>query len=217
VSLLGEIEGDEAALPSLEAILRDNPEHAKAHFAMGAILLEHRNPAGVEHLEKAMQLEPKSTGHASTLLSGFYFDQGDRARGEEFSKRAAAYFDKERLQQEQLMDFSAGTRFLPHGLDEKATAMLQDQLKKIHGLSEAYLVRKVLEESEASVYVLGATAGLTWRNGQHAQHINALFEELFQMKDLPEPLVFLSLDGKHFNLIPKLKAIPGAQLFAAGS
>src|SRR6185369_381818 len=113
------------------------------------------------------------------------------------------------------MDFSASTRFIPHDLDQKAITLLQDQLKKIHGLSEAYLVRKVLEESEASVYVLGATAGLTWRNGQHAQHVDALFEELFQMKGLPEPIIFLSLAGKQFHLIPTLKAIPGAQLYAA--
>jgi Zn-dependent protease with chaperone function len=215
VALLGEVEGNNAALPSLEAILRDNPDHVRAHFTMGAILLEQRNPAGVEHLERAMQLEPACTGHASTILSGFYFAQGDKARGEGFSKRAAAHFDKERLKQEQLMDFSASTRFIPHDLDQKAITLLQDQLKKIHGLSEAYLVRKVLEDSEAPVYVLGATAGFTWRNGQHAQHVDALFDELFQMKDLPEPLVFLSLDGKHFKLIPTLKKIPGAQLFAA--
>lgn len=215
VALLSQVEGNNAALPSLEAILRDNPEHARAHFAMGAILLEQRNPAGIEHLEKAMQLEPACSGYANTLLSGFYFDQGNRALGEECSKRAAVHFDKERLQQEQLMDFSAASRFIPHGLDEKAITMLQEQLKKIRGLNEAYLVRKVLEESEASVYVLGATAGLTWRNGQHAQHVNALFKDLFQMKGLPEPIIFLSLDGKQYHLISTMKAIPGAQLYAA--
>jgi Zn-dependent protease with chaperone function len=214
VNLLVQVEDNNAALPSIEAILRDNPEHSEAHFAMGAILFEQQNPAGVEHLEKAMQLDPTTKGHASTLLSGFYFAQGNIALAEEFSKLAAEHFEKKRKQHEQAINISAGDRFIPHGLDEKATTQLQDQLKKVHGLSEAYLVRKVLEDSDLSLYLLAATAGFTWRNGENAKHIDALFEELIQIRDLPGPIVFLSLDGQHSNLIHKMTAIPGAQLFA---
>ncbi|HYV13637.1 MAG TPA: M48 family metalloprotease [Pyrinomonadaceae bacterium] len=214
MSLLGRIEDNNAVLPSLEAFVRDNPDHTKAHFALGAILLEQRNASGIEHLEKAMQLEPACSGQASTLLSGFYFDQGNRTLGEEFSKRAAEHFDKEKKQQEQLMSFSPTSRFMPHGLDEQAIAKLQAQLKRVHGLSEAYLVRKVVEGSDACVYVLAAAAGFTWKNGQSGKHVNALFQELVKLKDLPAPIVFLSLDGQHGYLIPTMRAISGARLFA---
>ena len=96
VKLLSQIENNKAALPSIEAILRDHPEHSKAHFALGAILLEEQNPAGVEHLEKAMQLDPTMSAHASMLLSGFYFEQGNKELAEEFSKSAAEQLEKER-------------------------------------------------------------------------------------------------------------------------
>jgi type VI protein secretion system component VasK len=214
MTLLGQVENRNAVLPSLEAFVRDNPDHTKARFAIGAILLEQQNPAGIEHLEKAMQLDPATSGPANTLLSGFYFEQGNRALGEEFSKRAAEHFEKEQKQQEELMSFSPTSRFMPHGLDAQAITKLQGQLKRVHGLSEAYLVRKVLEGSEASVYVLAATAGFTWRNGENAKHVNALFQELMQVKELPGPIVFLSLDGQHSYLIPTMRAIPGARLFA---
>lgn len=215
VTLVSQVEDDNATLPTLEAILRDNPEHTKAHFAIGAILLDQRNPAGIEHLEKAMQLDPASTGQASTLLSGFYFDQGNKALAEELSQRAAEHFEREHKQYEQLMNFSADVRFVPHGLDDEAIARIQAQLKRVHGLSDAYLVRKVIENSDVSVYVLGANAGYTWKNGENAKHVDALIGELLQIKDLPGPIVFLSLDGEHCSLIPKIRAIPGAQLFAA--
>jgi lipopolysaccharide biosynthesis regulator YciM len=212
--LLTRIENDNAALPSIEAILRDNPEHTKAHFAMGAILLDQQNPAGVEHLEKAMQLDPSCTGHASTVLSGFYLQQGNKALGEEFSKRAAAHFEEERKQQERVMTFSSADRFIPHGLDAEAVSQLQAQLKKVHGLNEAYLVRKTDEDADASLYVLAASAGFTWKNGENAKHVDALFEQLVEINDLPGPIVLLSLDGEHGYLIDKLRAIPGARLFA---
>ncbi|HSE16700.1 MAG TPA: M48 family metalloprotease [Pyrinomonadaceae bacterium] len=215
VMLVTQVENDNAALPSIEAILRDNPEHTKAHFGMGAILLEQQNPAGVEHLEKAMQLDPTCTGHASTLLSGFYFQQGNKALAEEFSKRAAAYIEKESKDQERLMSFSADARFVPHDLNAEVVSQLQAQLKKVHGLSEAYLVRKTVEDSDVSIYVLAASAAFTWRNGENAKHVDALFQQLVQINGLPGPIVLLSLDGEHGYLVHKLKAIPGAQLYAA--
>jgi tetratricopeptide (TPR) repeat protein len=213
VMLLTRLENDNAALPSLEAILRDNPEHTKAHFVMGAILLEQLNPAGLEHLEKAMQLDPTCTGHASTLLSGFYFQQGNKALAEDFSKRAAAHFEEERKQQERVMTFSPADRFIPHGLDAEAVSQLQVQLKKVHGLNEAYLVRKTVEDADASLYVLAASAGFTWKNGENAKHVDALFQQLAEISDLHGPLVLLSLDGEHGYLIDKLRAVPGARLF----
>jgi tetratricopeptide (TPR) repeat protein len=214
VMLLTQVENDNAALPAIEAILRDNPEHTRAHFVMGAILLEQQNPAGVEHLEKAMQLDPTCTGHACTVLSGFYFAQGNKALAEDFSKRAAAHFEKERKDHERVMNFSADDRFIPHALDAGLVSQLQAQLKKVHGLNEAYLVRKTLEDSDVSPYVLAASAGFTWRNGENAKHVDALFQQLVEIKDLPAPIVLLSLDGEHGYLIDKLRAIPGARLFA---
>ncbi len=215
MKLLSQVEDDNAALPSLKAILDDNPEHTRANFAIGAILLEQENSAGVPYLEKAMQLEPTTSGHASTLLSGFYFAQGNKALAEEFSRRAAEFFEKERKQREQALTITANDHFIPHGLDETATAQLREQLRKVHGLSEAYLVRKVLEDSDVSLYVFAVSATYTWRNGQHAKHVDALFEELFQINEFPGPIVFLSVDGQNGDVLYKMSAIPGARIFAA--
>lgn len=215
VMLLSNIEDNNLlVLPEAEAILRENPEHVGAHFLIGAILLEQQNPAGVVHLEKAMQLDPSTKGQASTLLSGFYFTQGNKALAEEFSQRAAEHFEQERKQQEQSMNITAKDRFAPHGLDEKAVTQLQAQLKKVHGLSKAYLVRKLLDDSDASIYVFAAEAGFTWLNGENAKHIDPLFEQLMLLSGLPGPIVFVSLDVGHSHLTHVLKGIPGAQLFA---
>ncbi|HEU4712448.1 MAG TPA: M48 family metalloprotease [Pyrinomonadaceae bacterium] len=217
VTLLSQVESNDAALPSLKAILNDDPEHARAQMAVGAILIEQQDPAGIEHLEKAMQLEPATSGYACTLLSGFYFAQGNKALAEEFSKRAAEHFEKERKLHEHATTFTAGDNFIAHDLDEKAVNQIQSQLKNVHGLREAYLVRKVLPDFELSVYVFAASANFTWRNGENAKHVGPLFEELMEIKELPGPLVFLALDGQHSYLIDKLRVIPGARLFAAAN
>ena len=48
------------ALPLLEAVIRQSPNYADAHYQMGRILLEQGDAAGaVERLETAVRLDPK--------------------------------------------------------------------------------------------------------------------------------------------------------------
>jgi hypothetical protein len=161
-----------------------------------------------------MELLPATTGDASTLLSGFYFDQGNRELAEEFRKRAGDVLDKQQKQQEKALNFSAKDRFVPHALDEETVKQIQSKLRNVHGLRGAFLVRKVVDDSDFAIYVLGVLAGFTWRDGRNDKHIDALFEELVNISGLPSPMVFLSLDGQHGYLLQKLAMIEGAQLFA---
>jgi len=214
VSILARIKEPVDTLPWLELILNEYPDHADAHFAKGAILLEQKNPEGVAHLEKAIQLNPAATGEVSSLLSGFYFDQGNKELAEEFRKRAADYAEKQQKQQEKALNFSDKDCFVPHELDEAAVTELKSKLPKVHGLSAAFLVRKVIDDPEFSIYVLGVLASFTWRDGRSDKHIEPLFEELMNVPGLPSPIVLLSLDGEHSFLLQKLSRIEGAQLFA---
>ena len=214
VKTLSQVEDDNAALPSLRALLAEHPDHLGGHFAIGAILLEQHNPEGVAYLEKAMQLNPATVGDASVLLSSFYFDQGNKELSEEFRKRADDHYEVERKRQERAVAFSAADRFLPHALEATLVQELQKQLDAVYGLSEAYLVRKVVDENDASVYLLAAAASYTWKDGQSAKHVDELFNQLVSLPCLPAPTVFLSLDGPHGYLLPKLAEIEGARLFS---
>ena len=212
VLLLRMIKDHAATLPALDAILEERPDHVGAHLAKGSTLLEQKNAEGIQHLEKAMQLDPQTTGIGSVLLSGFYFEQGDKQLAEAFRKRAAEYEERQRREHEEAVTFSNDDRFIEHGLDEKAVKDLQAQLSRVHGLEEAFLVRKVLGSSDSKVYVLAAFAGFTWSQGQNAKHLGPLFNELAALSGLPEPLVLLSLDT-NIQALPKIQAIAGAKVF----
>ena len=214
VAIIARIKEPAETLPWLDMILNEHPDHADAHYAKGAILLEQKDPEGVTHLEKAMQLNSDAIGEASSLLSGFYFDQGNKELAEECRKRAADHVEKQQRQQEKALNFSEKDRFVPHGLDEAVVNELKSKLPKVHGLGAAFLVRKVIDDPEYSIYVLGVMASFTWRDGRSDKHIQPLFEELMNVPGLPSPIVLLSLDGQHSFLLQKLSRIEGAQLFA---
>ena len=215
VALLSQVQDDTATVPLLQAILRDHPDHVGAHFALGAILLDQQNAEGVDHLEKAMQLNPATTGEASTRLAGFYFEQGNKELAETFRKRAAEHQEKEERLREQALNFSARDTLLPHELSEVVLKEIQAQLDKVRGLSEAFLFRKVIEGSE-HVYVLAFLVGYSWVGGVSDKHFQPVFEDLVQVTALPSPLVTLPLDLFHGDLLPKIKAVPGAAIYKRG-
>ena len=212
VTLLSQIQNDNAAIPLLQTMVLEHPEHAGAHFALGAILLDQQNVEGVKYLEKAIELGPNIAGDASMRLSGFYFQQGNKELAETFRQRAAEYFKQEQRLREQAVHFSPDDKFLPHELSEVVLKKIQAQLQKVRGLSEAFLVRKVLEGSNR-VYVLAVLAGYSWNEGVSDKHLEPLFTDLSQVTGLPSPLVTLPLDLVHGDLIPKFKAVRGASIY----
>jgi Zn-dependent protease with chaperone function len=212
VALLAEIQDQEAAIPSLQTILQEHPEHAGAHFALGAILLEQQDSGGIKHLEQAMDLKPVTVGDASTLLSGYYFQHGDKELAEKFRQRAAEYYENEQRRNQQALDFSKQDNFIPHDVDLVVLKEIQSQLHKAWGLSEAYLFRKVIEGADP-VYVLAFLAGNSWKDGRNAKHLEPLFADLMKITVFPSPLVFLSLDLNHLELLPKISAVPAALIY----
>ena len=215
VTIVAQLEEPKAALPLIEGILIEQPDHVGANFSKGAILLKDlRDPEGVKHIEKAMQLERGTIAEGSSLLSAFYFDQGQKELAEEFRLRAEEHFRRQEKLEEMTFIFSEKDHFIPHGLDEQKMKQIRDEVSKIHGLDAAFLVRKVIEEPDTTVYVLGVIAAYTWSNGRSEKHVDLLFHELNQLIVLPSPLVFLSLDGDYAYLQKVLSSVDGAQVYA---
>src|ERR1051325_2693547 len=211
LTLTRQVHDRTTALPLLQKFLNEHPDHAGAQIAMGAVLLEQQDAAGVEHLEKAMQLSPALTGDACAVLSGFYFEQGNKELAESYRNRAVEHYAKAQKQQEQALTFSESDTCLPHGLAPEIVRKIQAQLGKVRGLSEAFLVRKTVEGMDP-IYVLAVAASITLQNGKYAKHVGPLFKELSNLSVLPDPMVFLSLDGDHAYLREKISRIEAAPI-----
>jgi len=212
IMLMGRVHDRATALPLLQTFVSEHPDNVGGQFAMGAILLEQHDAAGVEYLEKAMQLGPVTTGDACVLLSGFYFEQGNKELAESFRNRAVEHYANAQKQQEQAMTFSSSDTLMPHDLAPEMVRNIQAQLGKVRGLSEAFLVRKKVEGMDP-FYVLAVAAGITLRNGKYAKHVGPLFEELSKLTVLPDPMIFLSLDGEQAHMREKINRIEGAPIY----
>ncbi len=214
VRLIGQTKELKDALPTINEILAQDSNHVGANFSLGTLLLEQNDRSGIERLELAMQHDPSVTMDACQIIYSFHYDNGDRELAETFRTRAQQYLEKAQRQYVAATTFSHDDRFEPHGLDEDVVEQLKSQLAHIYGLSTAYLARKVTDEMDEPIYVLGVVAAFTWQNGRNDRHGNILVELLANRIPFQRPLVFVALQDENFFLLNTLDRIPGAQIFA---
>jgi tetratricopeptide (TPR) repeat protein len=135
-------EPDEA-IALLREFLARFPEHAGAHFALGAMLLERDDDrAAAPHLEAAARHGSEYIGPALELLLDYYRTQGrdddaDPIRVRlEAHERALASARKERLR------VGRRDRFRPHDLTPRQLLKIRRTLNLYPQVRAAYLVRK---------------------------------------------------------------------------
>jgi Zn-dependent protease with chaperone function len=204
---VAEVKDSAAAVPLLRELIDQSPDHAGAHFALGTILLEQRDAAGIELLEKASQLDNSTKGPAYEWIANYLLNQGQREESEQYRARAEEFFDSQRKYMELALDFSYKDHFEPHGLEAGQIVSLRDEIRKIHAVEKAYLVRKIVSGAPEPYLVLGVVA--------EPENVG-LIDQLVATLDIPGPAAFVLLAGKNKFLQPMFESIEGAQIFPAG-
>ena len=213
VQLLMNAKSNDDALPTIEQVLKEDPDHDVANFALGAILIERGDATGVESLEKAIARNRDLTLSAYELIFNFYHEQGQRELAESYRIKAKLFYEKDQLLQAQATTFSPQDHFEPHGLDAAVIEDLKQRLATVRGLSTAFIVRKIVAESTEPIYVLGIVAAFTWQNGVNARHSRPVLDELVEKIHTPRPLVFIAIENQHQFLFRTFDQIPEAQIF----
>lgn len=202
---LAETKDSAAAVPILHDLIRQDPEHRRANYVLGAILLEQQDENGVEFLEKAIKLDAAMSGDACELIYQFLRNQGRQKEADSYRSRAEKYFEALQQQQEKVLNFTYKDRFETHDLGANQITELQQQLRNIRAVDTAYLVRKMVEGVPQPFYVLGVVP---------AYDDSELVDQLSNL-DFSGSLVFVLMGGKYKFLRPMLGSIAGAQVFPA--
>ncbi|HKS29144.1 MAG TPA: M48 family metallopeptidase [Pyrinomonadaceae bacterium] len=92
VGCLAETQGAEATLPRLRRILDAEPNHVRANFALGQILLEQDDETGLKYLEKAMALEKETLLPGCQLIYLFLKGRGSDTEAEQYRLRVVEHF-----------------------------------------------------------------------------------------------------------------------------
>jgi Zn-dependent protease with chaperone function len=217
-SLTEAIDGGDAAIPLIRAVLEKNPGHVTALFNLGRLLLERDDEAGVACLEGAMKRDRKSIIPACDWIARFWEDRGmpEKARG--YWTLAEERGELMERNAEEKSHVTSRDSFLPHGLSPHELDAIVGQIKTDREIRAAYLVRKALKArmEDPLPLVLALRPHRAWY-ALDATLANRELQSLFASKTvLPSAGIVITLGSAHNALLRKIQKVPGAEIYRSG-
>jgi len=205
--------GEEAAIEPLRAVLQLEPDHAAANYALGEVLLDRHDDAGVQHIERAVTRDPSARAQGYERIWAFYEAEGRATEAAEYRRRAWQQGDLLELAGPERQDVSGRDTFLPHELSEAELVPIRAAVAAAEDVAEAYLVRKAVQHMpELPLYVLGVKMRLPWYRYRSQTKEQGLVDRLAQEVPLPGQWLIVALNDHTAKIRKKMRKVPGALL-----
>lgn len=222
--LTGLVKDDDAALPVLEALMRQNPDYPPALYAMGCILLEKEQVEGIRFIESAIELDRSYTNSGCATICSYFRSQGDNAAMKSYMQRVDEYNAAYDLAMEKACELSEKDPFeapAPDVLDEAKRKALCADLEKFPGLERVYVVRKPVEAMpEVNFYIIAfqrKTRLIEDRLEEAMKLGDAILPEILkrfedELKGTPNAMLLPHMP-ESAKLFKALEGIEGAQVY----
>ena len=208
-----EFRGSEAAIALYQEMLRQKPNDLIAGFALGRLLLEKDDAAGVALLEEAMAKEPRSVFAGCQIMYGYLMRQGRETEAETYRRRYLGHVDLTEEAKRERATFRDRDAYAPHGLNANEISALTAQLGAIAWIKEAVLVRKVVTLfAEKPCFLLGFTENTAWYQLTSDETTAARVKQLAATLRFPQELHILALH-KNKGLNKKIRPLSGAIIY----
>lgn len=149
------LDGELVALQLWQEILAQEPNHAKANYHVGKILVNRGHLSGCVYLERSIALDPDLVIPSCEELYRFHILHDDPVTAEIYLEWRQQHLPRQwRSKLER--DLQVTDRFVPHDLESGLITEIRHKLVKYPSIERAYLVRKPLQIwARRSLYVLG--------------------------------------------------------------
>lgn len=154
-SALMDLEGDAAALPTLERILAIRPDHALARFVVGRHWISRDEARGVEELERAMAQDASLVREGCDLLYAYYSRTGQKEKLRPIENRVDRHQDLELAAQRERANVRASDTFLPAGITGTQLEMVRGAIAAEADVAVAWIARKQVQHfPDSPCYVI---------------------------------------------------------------
>lgn len=211
--MTAEVKGNAAALPLLQQLVAAQPENPQYNYAMGGLLLEEGDAAGIAYLEKTMQGDLDAILPACKAVYAFLMDQGRAEEAAPYRQRFEQHAHLLELAQQERSQVTARDCFLPHGLDAEALAALRRHLTQFKDVRAAYLVRKAVTHlPDKPSYVLAIEPQVSWYESRSKETDAKLMHRITTNLEFSGDLIVLPLT-QHKALGKVIRKLQGAQIY----
>jgi Zn-dependent protease with chaperone function len=211
--LTAEFEGQAAAIPLLQTVVKRSPKHAVANYRLGQFLLEANQPKGLDYLKTAIHQ------NRSLLVTGFesLYSELNRQQRDDEAKIYLQEFQElyptwQRAQKER-EEVTEKDSFLPHNLPEAEVEQITWQLSHFPEVRDAYLVQRAVKYlPESKCYVLGIVSQFNRQNPMHSLSSWELAEIISQTLCFSNDVRVMVLNDTKKELYYALRKIIGARV-----
>ncbi|MBP8117122.1 MAG: M48 family metallopeptidase [Nitrospira sp.] len=162
-SLAEQYEESTDPLPLYRIYQQTYPDDLAADLAIGRILVQREDEAGLQHLNRATkQFELNLL--ACELACGYALRRGDKALAEQWRLRGERQLDQEAVARQERSSMMANDPLIPSTLCNEALQALRLQLQSVSKVKHAWIAQKqVTHLPSQPVYVLTVTTkGVLW-------------------------------------------------------
>lgn len=156
VVLTEELAPQTPILPMVQAFLAQYPQHLRARYRRGVLLLEEDNEAGIEDLEYVMSSEKDATLSCCEAAWHFYLDK-DKTKAQNYLDRWNERNDFLMEVQYEVASIPPGAKIVEHDLPADIEAdIIEIATGNTQYIKRMYLVRRIIQaDPEVRAYVLG--------------------------------------------------------------
>lgn len=210
------LRGRDAGIEPLRDLLARDPDNALGNFALGEILLDRGEEAGIAHLERAVTGDPALRAQAYQRIWTFYEEQGRIDEAAKYRRRVWEHGDAIAQAEVERRNVTPRDTLLPHELSTERLTPIREALARVDGLSEAYLVRKAVTHlPEEPFYILGVKRRVAWYRFQSEAAEQQFVEQVARDTPLPGAWLVVALNRHTAKIRKKMRRVVGAQLIGS--
>ncbi|RHW40371.1 hypothetical protein D1B31_12545 [Neobacillus notoginsengisoli] len=217
--LVRQLVGNEPAAALLEEIIAQYPEEgiAPAYLSLGNIYLHKEETAqkGEVFIKKSVDIDWELKEEALESLCEYYYYTGQMEAFEEARAQLEAWPNIIEQFDEEFAALSFDDHYVPHNQTPEEVAAIVDELSRHNEISEAYLVRRVIELiPERKVYALALTVQIP-EDVEQEEYTDQLLEKYAQEFQIPENIHYYILNGFE-DFEKKVKEVEGSFILGHG-
>lgn len=154
-ALTARVSGFAAATSLFNQAFEQAPDHPLLRYSYGQWLVEEENAEGVEHLERAMELDGSLALECCQTIYSFLLERGEDEKADRFLDKAKDCVERWALSRQERSNVFEADTYLDHGLEAEPLGKLIACLETHEKVTKAFLVRKECKLfPEKPLYVL---------------------------------------------------------------
>ena len=206
----------EAALLWREVLAR-RPGHPLANLYLGRHLINHGNPEGEAHLERALAADENLITAVGGILTDHFTRNGQTERVREWRARLDRHDARVAASHAERNSVTAADRFIAHALSAGELAEARRILAAEPEVESAFLARKDLRHfPEQRLFVLVVRLARRWYAPPSAAKSSAVVGRLIGKVRLPGRLLIVGEQGGFAAVARKVKLAPESRFYQIG-